>query len=57
MKTQLDKLKDAWLELGEKMEQANNLLDNTYNSDNFSQSLHSLFQWLGDKVQGFRVGI
>ena len=33
------------------MEQANSLLDCSYNSDNFSQSLQSLFQWLGDTVR------
>ena len=34
------------------MEMANNLLDNSFNSDSFSQSLLALFQWLGEKVSG-----
>ena len=51
MQSQLENLKKAWLQLGDKMEQANSLLDCSYNSDNFSQSLQSLFQWLGDTVR------
>ena len=52
MKPQIDKLKEAWLRLGDRMEMANNLLDNSFNSDSFSQSLLALFQWLGEKVSG-----
>ena len=48
---QVEKLKEGWRRLGDLIEQADQLLENSLSADSFSQSLSALFLWLKDKVR------